>query len=144
MDKNIFEAMGKKPGSDDSRGKEKQSLPIGLNKPKVPPLEHEREQLEMLERMKGMKSVLQKQIDDVYEKGKAVSLSQELLVEDPSKLSPELQAEMRRREKELREKVKLMNIPIRDDLGGATGQAGGGKEKRGKFRAARNKWIPMK
>lgn len=148
MDKNIFEAMGHKPESEPSRSSGNQGRrgpPIGPNKPKVPPLEHEKEQYEMIDRIKGMKSNLQRQIDDVYAKGKEVNLSQELLVDDPSKLSPELQEELRRREQELREKVKLMNIPIKGDLGAATGAAGGsGKEKKGKFRSARNKWIPMK
>lgn len=141
MDKNIFEAMGKKKGPEKQA---KQGPLIGPNKPKVPPLPDEKEQNELLQRMKGMRYTLEKQIDEVYSRGKEVKLTKELLPEDPSQLPPEQQAELRRRDKELREKVKLMDISIKGDMGSLTDHPEAAKGKRGKFRAARNKWIPMK
>lgn len=139
MEKNIFDAMSNKSKPEKD---EKRRVPGPVKLPRPPESDRERDLL--LQRMNEMKTTLQQQLEEVCSRGKEVNLPMSILTQEVSQLPPAQQEEIRRREKELRDKVQAVVPDVEGGKSGSGNAAEASSAKRGKLRSARNKWIPVK
>lgn len=147
MDENIFEALSKQ-----TKKKKNQAIE---NKPSADPLSKSdpvsksdgNSQLgigEMWKKMQDMKEDLEKQLSNVYQKGKEAKIDVDLLMDRAGGSVLKQSINLKEREKILNDAINGVILPEACLRKNAKSKDKLTQERKGKMRGVRNKWIPVK
>lgn len=139
MEENIFEIS--KKGS--KLGK-KETIPerekiFSSNKPKQDP-----EIAEMLQKMHNMKNDLENQLDAIYRQGKEKQIRDTILIDHISGLTTQQLKELQEQERVLMDQIHAAIPPESCLRSNPKSKETLTRERQGKLRGARNKWIPIR
>ena len=136
MDENIFEAASKKPKR---HRLEKVASKDGLANPSKSEL------TDMLKRIREMKSDLENKLGFIYEKGKEAKVDVDSLFgETSASFTMQQIEEIRVQEKILQDKLDAIIPPESCIRKVSKSKEKLTQERKGKFRGARQKWIPVR